>query len=79
MSVSIIKGVGYEKIIVLCSIVLLLMPFTALGQDFCEGNFDYDRDQDGTDAFTFKTDFGRSSIMDPCPDDGPAPVEKSGR
>jgi hypothetical protein len=68
-----------KKIIVLCSIVLLLMPFTALGQDFCEGNFDYDRDQDGTDAFTFKTDFGRSSIMDPCPDDGPAPVEKSGQ
>jgi len=68
-----------KKIIVLCSIVLLLMPFAALGQDFCEGNFDYDRDQDGTDAFTFKTDFGRSGIVDPCPPDGPAPASMTGQ
>jgi cysteine-rich repeat protein len=32
----------------------------------CEGNFDGDPDQDGTDAFTFKQDFGRSRILDPC-------------
>jgi hypothetical protein len=47
--------------------------------DYCEGNFDYDRDQDGTDAFTFKSDFGRSGIVDPCPPDGPAPVPKTGQ
>ena len=35
--------------------------------DYCEGNFDNDLDQDGTDAFVFKSDFGRSSLLDPCP------------
>jgi hypothetical protein len=66
-----------KRIIVLCSILLLIVPFTAGAQDYCEGNFDYDRDQDGTDAFTFKADFGRSSIVNPCPPDGPAPVERT--
>ena len=32
----------------------------------CEGNFDGDEDQDGSDAFTFKVDFGRSSFQNPC-------------
>jgi hypothetical protein len=32
----------------------------------CEGNFDGDQDQDGTDAATFKLDFGRSSFSSPC-------------
>ena len=33
----------------------------------CEGNFDDDYDQDGTDASTFKGDFGRSKISgNPC-------------
>ena len=32
----------------------------------CEGNFDGDADQDGTDAFTFKNDFGRSILQNPC-------------
>ena len=32
----------------------------------CEGNFDGDRDQNGSDAFTFKLDFGRSSLLRPC-------------
>jgi hypothetical protein len=43
--------------------------------DFCEGNFDCDVDVDGTDAFNFKADFGRSSILNPCPslDDCPSP------
>ena len=66
-----------KRIIVLCSILLLLVPFTAMAQDFCEGNFDYDKDVDGTDAFQFKTDFGRSAFMNPCPPDGPAPVERT--
>jgi hypothetical protein len=55
-------------------IVLLFVPLTASAQDFCEGNFDYDDDVDGTDAFTFKEDFGRSLLKNPCPPDGPAPV-----
>jgi hypothetical protein len=32
----------------------------------CEGNFDCDEDVDGTDAATFKADFGRSMFFDPC-------------
>jgi hypothetical protein len=32
----------------------------------CEGNFDDDLDVDGSDASTFKTDFGRSKISRPC-------------
>ena len=67
------------KQIVALVIVLLLVPLTASAQDFCEGNFDYDDDQDGSDAFTFKTDFGRSSFGNPCPPDGPAPVAKTGQ
>ncbi len=35
--------------------------------DYCEGNFDNDYDVDGSDAYVFKTDFGRSSLLDPCP------------
>lgn len=33
----------------------------------CEGDFDADGDCDGTDAVTFKADFGRSSFSNPCP------------
>jgi hypothetical protein len=32
----------------------------------CEGDFDCDGDCDGTDAATFKVDFGRSNFVDPC-------------
>jgi rhodanese-related sulfurtransferase len=32
----------------------------------CEGDFDGDMDVDGTDASTFKADFGRSKISNPC-------------
>jgi hypothetical protein len=32
----------------------------------CEGNFDDDPDQDGSDAATFKVDFGRSIFLSPC-------------
>ena len=45
----------------------------------CEGNFDFDKDVDGTDAFVFKQHFGRSTLINPCPPDGPAPVERTGQ
>jgi hypothetical protein len=32
----------------------------------CEGNFNCDEDCDGTDAATFKIDFGRSAFENPC-------------
>ncbi|GEM_PF-6840579 len=37
----------------------------------CEGNFDGDRDVDGTDASTFKADYGRSKMLDPCAAENP--------
>jgi hypothetical protein len=69
-----------KRIIVLLSLLFLLLPYTAVAQiDWCEGNFDYDQDVDGTDAFQFKTDFGRSTILNPCPPDGPAPAHTTGQ
>ena len=48
--------------------LLMLSVANVMAQiDYCEGDFDADGDQDGTDAFTFKTDFGRSSFSNPCP------------
>jgi hypothetical protein len=35
--------------------------------NYCLGNFDSDNDVDGSDALTFKADFGRSSMKNPCP------------
>jgi len=35
---------------------------------YCEGNFDQDSDVDGTDAATFKQNFGRSFFRRVCPD-----------
>ena len=61
-----------QKIIVLFSILLLLVPLTALAQiNWCEGNFDCDQDVDGTDASKFKSDFGRSLSARPCTNDDP--------
>ena len=37
----------------------------------CEGNFDNDEDQDGSDAANFKTDFGRSTFLTPCTNSAP--------
>jgi hypothetical protein len=37
----------------------------------CEGNFDCDQDCDGSDAATFKTDFGRSPFFQECTDENP--------
>lgn len=37
----------------------------------CEGNFDCDTDCDGTDASTFKVDFGRSTFGNPCENGNP--------
>jgi prenyltransferase beta subunit len=37
----------------------------------CEGNFDGDADVDGTDASTFKKDFGRGRFSNPCTNAAP--------
>ena len=54
------------KQIVLFLTVFLLSTPIAFAQDICEGNFDCDGDCDGTDAATFKADFGRSLFDNPC-------------
>ena len=69
-----------NRILTLVTILFLLSASTVLSQDFCEGDFDYDGDVDGMDALGFKADFGRRQDgSDPCPLDGPAPVEKTGQ
>jgi hypothetical protein len=58
---------------------LTVLPAFPQPIDYCEGNFDYDDDQDGSDAFIFKTDFGRSTFGNPCPPNGPAPIPQTGQ
>ena len=66
--------------IVITMAVFISMSTASLAQiDYCEGNFDYDQDVDGTDAFQFKTDFGRQQYTNSCPPDGPSPVAKTGQ
>jgi hypothetical protein len=45
----------------------ILSATTVLAQSYCNGNFDADKDVDGSDASTFKSDFGRSGLKNPCP------------
>ena len=67
-----------KGMILLVGLLMLLASTVSAQIDYCEGNFDYDDNQDGSDAFIFKTDFGRSIITNnPCPPDGPAPVPKT--
>ena len=37
----------------------------------CQSDFDCDADVDGSDAITFKDNFGRSSLTNPCSDADP--------
>ena len=60
-------------------VAFLFSVSAALAQDMCVGDFDYDTDCDGTDAAKFKSDFGRGGYTNPCPPNGPAPVEKTGQ
>jgi len=65
----------------LISIAAMLLLFTssALAQDFCKGDHDYDGDCDSDDVTSFLEDFGRSQFNNPCPPDGPTPVPKTGQ
>ena len=56
-------------VLMIAVFALAISPTFVMGQliDYCEGDFDCDGDCDGTDAFTFKTDFGRSTFSNPCP------------
>ena len=47
-----------------CCLPIEILVATVGGE--CEGNFDDDEDQDGSDAAVFKLDFGRSIFLNPC-------------
>ena len=49
-------------------VCLFMLPASSVlaQMDYCEGNFDFDPDQDGSDAAKFKVDFGRSQFNNPC-------------
>jgi len=79
---------GVMKILIVGLLVVVTSMFSpststlfAQEVDYCEGNFDYDQDVDGTDAAVFKDDFGRSTFDYPCPPPNPAPslVPKTGQ
>ena len=59
--------------------LFMLSASTLLAQDFCKGLADYDSDVDADDVEEFLTHFGRFQFNNPCPPDGPAPVEKTGQ
>lgn len=42
-----------------------------IGALYCEADFDCDGDVDGSDASSFKDDFGRSQFLNPCTDQSP--------
>ena len=57
-----------KRILALVTFLLLVSaPTFSQELDYCQGDFDYDGDQDGTDAAVFKSDFGRSGYTEPCP------------
>lgn len=65
-------------VLIVCLLMLSALPVSSQ-IDYCEGNFDYDQDVDGGDAFIFKENFGRSMFKNPCPPDGPALLPKTGQ
>lgn len=67
-----------SKLIALFFVLFLLSNSSALAEE-CKGDFDYDLDVDGIDAFVFKSNFGRSQMTTPCPPAGPAKVQKTGQ
>ena len=67
------------KRIILLLMVLLLSASIAQAQDFCKGDFEYDGDVDADDVTEFLNHFGRSQFNNPCPPDGPSPVQKTGQ
>ena len=54
--------------LVFCLLMLSSVNVMAQPIDYCEGNFDNDFDQDGSDAAMFKEEFGRRNCWrnNPC-------------
>ena len=60
---------------VVVTLLFFLLGSVVMARDCCQGNFDFDQDVDGTDAFTFKVNFGRNPnwYFDPCTGLNPCP------
>jgi hypothetical protein len=67
------------KRLILIAMVVLFSASISVAQTFCKGDFTYDGDVDANDVTTFLEHFGRSIFSNPCPPDGPAPVQKTGQ
>ena len=67
------------SVLVVVAGLLFLSASNVLAQDFCKGLADYDQDVDADDVEEFLNHFGRHQFNNPCPPDGPAPVEKTGQ
>jgi len=61
------------------AIIILLSSSFASAQDFCKGDFNYDKSVAADDVATFLEHFGRNPFTIPCPPDGPTPVPKTGQ
>ena len=59
--------------------VLLILSAPVMAQDFCINDLNYDGVVNPGDTNIFFENFPRSPLQNPCPPDGPAPVEKSGQ
>ena len=56
-----------KAVLILALVVFNFLPVTfSAWANPCTGDFDCDSDCDGTDAATFKADFGRGRLMNPC-------------
>ena len=74
------KKVLAGAVIIVVSLFVMSTSMVLAQRLACEGNFDCDQDVDGTDAAVFKSDFGRSPFLNPCPACPPsAPVPKTGQ
>ncbi len=60
-----------KKVLLVLAGLLLFAVTPVMAQDYCEGNFDCDIDQDGVDVAVFKKSYGRNSFNNPCTYDNP--------
>ena len=67
------------KALAVLACMLMLSVSNVFADGICQGNFDYDDDVDAVDVTTFLNHYGRNQHNDPCPPDGPAPVERTGQ
>jgi hypothetical protein len=60
-----------KKLLLMLAWLFCFSVTPVMAQDYCQGNFDCDLDQDGTDAAVFKKSFGRTALSNPCTYDNP--------